>query len=88
MRVDCFLPRLAALCAMLVAASAHAQLLPVGSHIDDRPARVLSTANGKIFVDHGDPLGHATIIPSPTATRADALVLTGFLTTNLLDQGP
>ena len=28
MRFDCFLPRLAALCAMLVAASAHAQLLP------------------------------------------------------------
>jgi hypothetical protein len=49
---------------------------------------VLSTANAKVFVDHGDPLGHATIIPSPTATRADALVLTGFLTTNLLDQGP
>ena len=49
---------------------------------------MLSTANGKIFVDHGDPLGHATIIPSPTATRADAIVLTGFLTANLLDEEP
>ena len=29
-----------------------------------RRSRVLSTQNGKIFVDHGDPLGHATIIPS------------------------
>jgi hypothetical protein len=63
-------------------------LHPTDFRLDDPPARVLSTVNGKIFVDHGDPLGHATIIPSPTATRDDALVLTGFLTTNLLDQGP
>ena len=63
-------------------------LHPTDFRLDDPPARVLSTANAKIFVDHGDPLGHATIIPSPTATRADALVLTGFLTTNLLDQEP
>ena len=63
-------------------------LHPTDFRLDDPPARVLSTANAKVFVDHGDPLGHATIIPSPAATRADALVLTGFLTTNLLDQGP
>jgi hypothetical protein len=63
-------------------------LHPTDLRLDDPPARVLSTANAKVFVDHGDPLGHATIIPSPIATRADSLVLTGFLTTNLLDQGP
>jgi len=63
-------------------------LHPTDFRLDDAPARVLSTKNGKIFVDHGDPLGHATIIPSTEARRADALVLTGFLTTNLLDQGP
>ena len=63
-------------------------LHPTDFRLDDTPARVLSTANAKVFVDHGDPLGHATIIPSPGATRSDALVLTGFLTTNLLDQGP
>jgi hypothetical protein len=63
-------------------------LHPTDFRLDDPPSRVLSTANAKIFVDHGDPLGHATIIPSPTATRADALVLTGFLTTHLLDEGP
>ncbi|HEY5944800.1 MAG TPA: hypothetical protein VIV40_04885, partial [Kofleriaceae bacterium] len=63
-------------------------LHPTDFRLDDPPARVLSTANGKIFVDHGDPLGHATIIPSTSATRDQALVLTGFLTTNLLDQGP
>jgi hypothetical protein len=63
-------------------------LHPTDFRLDDAPARVLSTQNGKIFVDHGDPLGHATIIPSPTATRAEALVLEGFLTANLLDEGP
>lgn len=63
-------------------------LHPTDFRLDDPPARVLSTQNGKIFVDHGNPLGHATIIPSPEARRGDALVLTGFLTTNLLDQGP
>jgi len=62
-------------------------LHPTDFRLDDPPARVLSSANAKIFVDHGDPLGHATIIPSPTATRADALVLEGFLTANLLDEG-
>ncbi|HWU90044.1 MAG TPA: hypothetical protein VN253_22430 [Kofleriaceae bacterium] len=63
-------------------------LHPTDFRLDDAPARVLSTANAKIFVDHGDPLGHATIIPSPTATRRDAIVLDGFLTKDLLDRGP
>lgn len=63
-------------------------LHPTDFRLDDPPARVLSTANAKVFVDHGEPLGHATIIPSPLATRSEALVLTGFLTSNLLDQGP
>ncbi len=63
-------------------------LHPTDFRLDDPPVRVLSTANAKIFVDHGDPLGHATIIPSPTSTRSDALVLTGFLTNDLLDQEP
>jgi hypothetical protein len=63
-------------------------LHPTDFRLDDPPAHVLSTANMKIFVDHGDPLGHATIIPSPDATRDQALVLEGFLTTNLLDSEP
>ncbi|MDB4961155.1 MAG: hypothetical protein JWP01_1154 [Myxococcales bacterium] len=63
-------------------------LHPTDFRLDDEPHRVLSTANAKIFVDHGDPLGHATIIPSPTASREQALVLTGFLTVNLLDSEP
>ena len=63
-------------------------LHPTDFRLDDMPARVISTANAKIFVDHGDPLGHATIIPSPTSERADAIVLAGFLTSNLLDAEP
>jgi hypothetical protein len=63
-------------------------LHPSDFRLDDPPAKVLSTANFKVFVDHGDPLGKATIIPSPDATRADATVLAGFLTANVLDQEP
>jgi hypothetical protein len=63
-------------------------LHPTDFRLDDPPARVLSAANAKIFVDHGDPLGHATVIPSPTAVREQALVLEGFLTHDLLDEGP
>jgi hypothetical protein len=63
-------------------------LHPTDFRLDDPPSKVLATANRKVFVDHGDPLGRATIIPSPDATRADAIVLTGFLANDLLDQEP
>jgi len=63
-------------------------LHPTDFRLDDPPVTVLATENGKIFVDHGDPLGHATVIPSATATRDDATVLTGFLTADLLDKEP
>lgn len=63
-------------------------LHPTDFRLDDPPTKVLSTANAKIFVDHGDPRGHATIIPSPTATRDQALVLDGFLLDHLLDTEP
>ncbi len=63
-------------------------LHPTDFRLDDPPASVLATENGKIFVDHGDPLGHATIIPSATATRDQATVLIGFLTADLLDKEP
>jgi hypothetical protein len=62
-------------------------LHPSDFRLDDLPAHVVSTENGKIFVDHADVLGRATVIPSPTATRADAIVLSGFLTADLLDEG-
>jgi len=62
-------------------------LHPTDFRLDDLPTSVVSTENGKIFVDHGEVLGKATIIPSPTATRADAVVVSGFLTADLLDEG-
>ncbi|MGE0869883.1 MAG: hypothetical protein AB7P03_15060 [Kofleriaceae bacterium] len=61
-------------------------LHPSDFRLDDPPVRVLSTTTGKIFVDHGDPLGHATVIPSPQAARDDAIVLEGFLTHDLLEE--
>jgi len=61
-------------------------LHPTDFRLDDLPAHVLATANDKVFVDHGGPLGHATVIPSPTAARGDAIVLSGFLTADLLDE--
>jgi len=61
-------------------------LHPTDFRLDDPPSHVLVTANGKIFVDHADPLGHATIIPSPGSGRSDAIVLSGFLTADLLEE--
>jgi len=63
-------------------------LHPTDFRLDDPPSHILATANGKIFVDHGGSFGHATIIPSPGATRSDAVVLSGFLTNDLLDEEP
>jgi hypothetical protein len=61
-------------------------LHPSDLRLDDLPERVFTLDNGTIFVDHGDPLGLATVVPSPAAGRGDATVLRGFLLTGLLDQ--
>jgi len=61
-------------------------LHPTDFRLDDLPVHVLATANGKIFVDHGSALGHATVIPSPGAARGDAVVLSGFLVAGVLDE--
>jgi len=63
-------------------------LHPTDFRLDDAPAHVLATANGKIFVDHTDSTGRATIIPSPSADRSAAVVLSGFLTADLLSEEP
>jgi len=63
-------------------------LHPTDFRLDDAPTRVLAADNAKIFVDHGDPFGRATIIPSPTASRDQAILLAGFLTADLLDEAP
>lgn len=61
-------------------------LHPSDFRLDDEPRRVFALPSGAIFVDHGDPLGRATIIPGPTATRDDAIVLSGFLLAGLLEE--
>lgn len=63
-------------------------LHPTDFRLDEPPTHILATANGKIFVDHAAALGRATVIPSPSATRSEAIVLSGFLTANLLDEEP
>ncbi len=54
--------------------------------LDDLPSKVFAFPCGKIYVDHGDPFGRATIIPSPDAKRSEAVVLTGFLLADVLDE--
>jgi hypothetical protein len=64
-----------------------ANLHPSDMRLDDEPERVFALSNGAIFVDHGDPFGRATIIPEPGAKRSESMVLTGFLLTDLIDEG-
>jgi hypothetical protein len=63
-------------------------LHPTDFRLDDLPVHVVATANNKVFVDHGGPFGHATVIPSPSSDRSQAVVLSGFLTADLLDEEP
>ncbi len=60
-------------------------LHPTDLRLDDVPARLFALPSGALFVDHGDPLGRATIIPSPEATRDDAIVMSGFLLAGILE---
>lgn len=60
-------------------------LHPSDVRLDDLPERVFSLSGGAVFVDHGDPFGRATILPSPQATRANSVVLSGFLLSGHLD---
>ncbi len=62
-----------------------ANLHPSDFRLDDLPGRVIALSSGAIYVDHDDPFGRATIIPYPGAKRSDAVVLTGFLLANHLD---
>jgi hypothetical protein len=63
-------------------------LHPSDLRLDDVPRRLFALPNGTLFVDHGDPLGRATIVPGPTSTRDDAVVLSGFLLAGLLEEAP
>ncbi len=61
-------------------------LHPTDLRLDYAPRQVYALANGALVVDHGDPFGRATVIPSTASTRADSHVLSGFLLANVLDQ--
>jgi hypothetical protein len=63
-----------------------ANLHPSDLRLDDEPAQIFALHNGALFVDHADPLGRATIVPDPTASRDDAIVLSGFLLAGLLQE--
>jgi hypothetical protein len=59
-------------------------LHPTDLRLDEAPDRVFALANGTIVVDHGDPFGRVTVVPSTAAERGDARVLSGFLLADLI----
>jgi hypothetical protein len=61
-------------------------LHPSDLRLDSPPARVLTLANGKIVADDDDPVGRVTIVPNAGATRDQAIVLDGFLLTDVLQE--
>jgi hypothetical protein len=61
-------------------------LHPTDIRLDYAPRQVYALANGALIVDHGDPFGRATVIPSTRSQRRDAKVLSGFLLAHILDQ--
>jgi hypothetical protein len=61
-------------------------LHPSNLRLDAPPARVLALGNGKLVADHGDPFGRVTIVPHPGASRDEAIVLDGFLLTDVLQE--
>ncbi len=61
-------------------------LHPSDLRIDDTPGKVFSLVGGAVIVDHADPFGRATFLPSPSAERSDSVVLSGFLLNNYLDE--
>ena len=63
-----------------------ANLHPSDLRLDSPPARVLTLANGKIVADDDDPVGRVTIVPAAGATRDQAIVLDGFLLTDVLQE--
>jgi hypothetical protein len=61
-------------------------LHPDDVRLDDLPGQVFALPNGAVFIDHGDPFGRATILPTAASRRDDAVVLSGFLLTGILDE--
>ena len=63
-----------------------ANLHPHDLPLNDLPESVRITDNGKVIIDHGDPLGRLTVLPHVDADRQESLVLSGFLLSNYLDE--
>jgi hypothetical protein len=61
-------------------------LHPTDLRLDYKPRQVYALANGAMIVDHGDPFGRATIVPTAASSRREARVLSGFLLAHVLDQ--
>ncbi len=63
-------------------------LHPEDVRLDAPPMTVFALDKGKVYVDHGDPLGLATLIQKPSEGRSASIVFSGFLIAGLLDDGP
>jgi hypothetical protein len=61
-------------------------LHPSDLRLDDEPGRVFTLSSGAVAVDHADPFGRVTLIPSIGSTRKESLVLSGFLLSDYLDE--
>ncbi|RMH44332.1 MAG: hypothetical protein D6689_02565 [Deltaproteobacteria bacterium] len=61
-------------------------LHPFDLRLDDAPGRVFALAGGGVYVDHSDPFGRATILPSVEAGRQESVVLSGFLLADWIDE--
>jgi hypothetical protein len=62
-----------------------ANLHPTDLRLDYFPTRVLALPSGALVVDHADPFGRVTIMPSTAAERRDSVVLSGFLLADLFE---
>jgi hypothetical protein len=61
-------------------------LHPDDVRLDELPGAVFALPSGAVVVDHADPFGLVTILPSPAARRSDAVVVAGFMLTGLFDE--
>ncbi len=61
-------------------------LHPEDVRLDDLPTQVFALPSGAIVVDHGDPYGRVTLLPRADARRDEAVVLSGFLLSGILNE--
>jgi hypothetical protein len=59
-------------------------LHPTDIRLDDPPRRVFAMQSGALLIEHADPFGLVTIVPSAQSRRDEAIVLHGFLLADVL----